>query len=133
MEHAVIATVHDAAVRVIDHPDHVHDTMWRRLFQFPREPHLVDRTRDFIAAVDSLLEVSITQMTSRDLAAISADIEGVISRLEKRISALSEPADARPLIQAIYVLRLRFEKLVHRSSQKVSAGGLLSATPDKTR
>src|SRR5207249_6322348 len=120
--HRAVSSVHHAAIMVVDHHDHVDEPLWRRLFEVPREPHLIDRTRD--AALDDVLGTPAVELSRADVEAVEKEVDRVVERLEKRISALSDPKEAMPFATAIYVLRARFEKITARvAQQRMSAKG----------
>lgn len=110
VQHA-IADVHRAATVIVDHHDHADESIWRRLFEQPREPHLIDSTRQFVAALDDVLGVPAVELTPGDVEAIGKEVDRVVDRIEQRITSLTNPKDAQPFSMAIYVLRSRFEEL----------------------
>jgi hypothetical protein len=112
--HRAVANVHDAATMIVDHHDNVAEPLWRRLFDAPREPHLVDRIRHFVAALDDVLGTPAVELSQEDVDAVGKEVNCVVDRIETRISALSDPKQAMPFSMAIYVLRLRFEKITGR-------------------
>lgn len=114
--HRAIASVNHAATMVVDHHDHVDEPLWRRLFEVPRESHLIDSTRHFVAALDDVLGTPAVELSREDVEAVEKEVNRVIARLEKRISALLDPKEAMPFVTAIYVLRARFEKIFVRGA-----------------
>jgi hypothetical protein len=109
-----IASVTHRATIVADHHDHVNEPLWRRLFELPREPHLIDSMRQFVAALDDVLLKAGLELTREDVVVVGKEVDRVVDRLETRISALSDPKEAMPFVTAIYVLRRRFEEIVMR-------------------
>jgi len=103
-----------AAAKVVDHQDQINEAVWRRLFDVPKEPHLLDQTRDFAASLNDLLDIAGDELGDIDLHAVEHDVNNVIERLEKRIDGLRDPKDAMPFVAAIYVLRKRFEQIAIR-------------------
>jgi hypothetical protein len=105
------AAIRDAAAKVIDHQDQLNEPVWRRLFDVPREAHLIDQTREFAASLNRLIELPEGEIAGADLSAVRTEVDRVIDRLERRIDGLQDPKDAMPFVAAIYVLRRRFEEL----------------------
>jgi hypothetical protein len=114
--HPAIIGVHDAARIIEEHHDQQAEPLWHRLFELPREPHLLDKLRHFVAALDDVLGTSAQELTQEHVEAVGKDINRVVDRIETRIAALSDPKDAMPFAMAIYVMRLRFEGIVARVS-----------------
>lgn len=115
---SAIASVNQAATMVVDHHDRIDKPLWHRLFEVPREPHLIDRIRHFVAALDDVLGTPGVELSREDVEAVEQEVNRVVDRLEKRIGTLSDPNEARPFATAIYVLRARFEKIAGRRAQQ---------------
>lgn len=115
--HHTAAAVRSAATAVVDHRDQINEPVWRRFFDAPREAHLIDLTRNFIAALGDVLDVPPTALSHDDVSAIGRDVDRVAERLETRINALEDPTDARAFASAIYSLRLRFEEISARGTR----------------
>jgi hypothetical protein len=115
--HHAVAAVQVAATTLVDHRDHINEPIWRRLFDAPREAHLIDLTRNFIAALGDVLDVPPTALTQEDVSAIGREVDRVAERLETRIDALKDPTDARAFVSAIYALRSRFEEISVRQTK----------------
>jgi hypothetical protein len=131
--HRAIANVHHAATMVVGHHDHIDEPLWRRLFDAPREPHLIDSTRHFVAALDDVLVTPMAELSHEDVEAAQKEVDRVVDRLEKRISALSDPKEAMPFATAIYVLRARFEEItVQRAHQRVPRKPIASSVGSRT-
>jgi hypothetical protein len=107
--------VRRAATKMVEHQDQIHEAVWRRLFDVPKEPHLLDLTRDFSASLKSLVDIPAGDLAGADLSLIEREINRVIERLETRIDALHDPKDAMPFAAAVYVLRKRFEEISMRA------------------
>ena len=75
VQHA-IADVHHAATVIVDHHDHADESIWRRLFEAPWEPHLIDSTRRFAVALDDVLGVPAVELGPKDAKAKAASISG---------------------------------------------------------
>jgi hypothetical protein len=112
--HRAIDQLRSAATAVIEHRDLVDEPLWRRLFDAPREAHLLESTRRFVAALDDLLITPVVELSPEDVDATRAEGKRVLERLEQRIDALSDPNDARPFSAAIYVISARLEEIAAR-------------------
>jgi hypothetical protein len=71
-----------------------------------------------VAALDDVLGAPTAELSREDLEAVQKDVDRVVDRLEKRISALSDAKEAMPFATAIYVLRARFEEISARGAQR---------------
>jgi hypothetical protein len=115
--HRTVARVNHAATLIVDHRDHVGEPLWRRLFEVPLEPSLIDVTRHFVAALDEVMGTPAVELSRQDVATVEKHVNQVVDRLELRIDAMSDSKEAVVFATAIYILRARFEKIAARGEQ----------------
>lgn len=115
--HRAVAGVNRAATVIVDHHDHIDEPLWRRLFEVPLEPSLIDSTRHFVAALDDVMGTPAVELSREDVETVEKHVNRVVDRLELRIGAMSDSREAVVFAMAIYILRARFEKIAARGEQ----------------
>lgn len=116
--HRAVAKVNHAATLIVGHRDHVGEPLWRRLFEVPLEPSLIDVTRHFVAALDDVMGTPAVELSRQDVATVEKHVNQVVDRLESRIDAMSDSKEAVVFATAIYIVRARFERIAARGEPR---------------